>query len=145
MRFENDDTSLKLEISTYEFPADGGDPTSDDRTWLVLRATYKDEDGKIIKDSNSCLLTYELREMTAGLKVLNAGIKDAYESSFVEPYFSLAVRADGDGFLAEVSFVMPNTLEDLDTAELETRLSGEEMKALIQELDSLCAKFPDRA
>ena len=88
MLFKNEESSLKLDIVTYEFPADGGDPTSDDRNWLVLRCTWTEEDN-VTKDSNSCLLTYELREMTAGLKVLNAGIKDEYASSFVEPYFDL--------------------------------------------------------
>ena len=89
MLSQNEDSSLQLDIVNYELPADGGDPTSDDRNWLVLRATYT-EDGQVIRDSNSCLLTYELREMTAGLKVLNAGIRDLYDSGFVEPYFALS-------------------------------------------------------
>ena len=67
MLFKNEEASLKLDIVNYEFPADGGAPGSDDRNWLVLRATWTQEDGNVVKDSNSCLLTYELREMTAGL------------------------------------------------------------------------------
>ena len=143
MLFQNEDASLKLEVVCYEFPADGGAPGSDDRNWLVLRATYT-EDGQVIKDSNSCLLTYELREMTAGLKVLNAGIRDLYDSGFVEPYFALSAAAEEDGFLVDVSFAMPNTMEDLDTAEIEVRMTKAEMEALIDELDGLCRKFPDR-
>ena len=143
MLFKNEDASLKLEVVCYEFPADGGVPGSDDRNWLVLRATYT-EDEQVIKDSNSCLLTYELREMTAGLKVLNAGIKDLYDSGFVEPYFALSAGAEEDGFLVDVSFAMPNTMEDLDTAEIEVRMTKAEMEALIDELDGLCRKFPDR-
>ena len=143
MLFKNDACSLKLDIVNYEFPADGGAPGSDDRNWLVLRATYT-EDGQVIKDSNSCLLTYELREMTAGLKVLNAGIKDLYDSGFVEPYFSLSAAAEEDGFQVDVSFAMPNTMEDLDTAEIEVTMTKAEMEALIDELDGLCRKFPDR-
>ena len=80
MLFKNDDASLQLDVVNYEFPADGGDPTSDDRNWLVLRCTWTDEEGLIHKDSNSCLLTYELREMTAGLKVLQAGIRESFAS-----------------------------------------------------------------
>ena len=143
MLFKNEDASLKLEVVCYEFPADGGAPGSDDRNWLVLRATYT-EDGQVIKDSNSCLLTYELREMTAGLKVLNAGIRDLYDSGFVEPYFALSAASEEDGFLVDVSFAMPNTMEDLDTAEIEVRMTKAEMEALIDELDGLCRKFPDR-
>ena len=78
MLFKNKDVSLELHVVNYEFPAGGGDPDSDDRNWLVLRCTWINGEGAIVKDSNSCLLTYELREMTAGLKVLNAGIRDSF-------------------------------------------------------------------
>ena len=146
MLFKNEDVSLKLDVVSYEFPADGGDPTSDDRNWLVLRATWTNEDGEIVKDSNSCLLTYELREMTAGLKVLNAGIKDHYKSSFVEPYFEAAAQAEGDDAIrVAVSFFLPNTMDGEDTAEVECVMTHTEMKTLLDELDKLCEKFPDRA
>ena len=145
MLFKNEEASLKLDIVNYEFPPDGGDPTSDDRNWLVLRATWIQEDGNVVKDSNSCLLTYELREMTAGLKVLNAGIKTEYASAFVEPYFELAAQADGDDFQVDVSFFLPNTMDGDDTAELTCAMTKADMTALIDELDKLCAKFPDRA
>ena len=145
MLFKNEEASLKLDIVNYEFPADGGDPDSDDRNWLVLRATWTQEDGHVVKDSNSCLLTYELREMTAGLKVLNAGIKSEYASAFVEPYFELAAQADGEEFQVDVSFFLPNTMDGDDTAEVTCAMTKADMTALIDELDKLCAKFPDRA
>ena len=145
MLFQGENNSLKLDVFNYELPADGGDPTSDDRNWLILRATYVDEDGDITKDSNSCLLTYELREMNAGLKVLGAGIKDRYDSAFVEPYFELSAQADGEKFLVDVSFYLPNTMDGEDTAEIEVSMTAEELKALTGELDKLCEKFPDRA
>ena len=141
---KNEDASLKLDIVNYELPADGGAPDSDDRNWLVLRCTWIDENGDITKDSNSCLLTYELQEMTAGLKVLNAGIRDAYESGFVEPYFARAARAEGENFRVDVSFYLPNTMDGDDTAEVSAVMSKAEMATLIDELDRLCDKFPDR-
>ena len=145
MLFKNEEASLKLDIVNYEFPADGGDPDSDDRNWLVLRATWTQENGNVLKDSNSCLLTYELREMTAGLKVLNAGIKSEYASAFVEPYFELAAQADGEEFQVDVSFFLPNTMDGDDTAELTCTMTKADMTALIDELDKLCAKYPDRS
>ena len=144
MLFQGENNSLKLDVFNYELPADRGDPTSDDRNWLILRATYVDEDGDITKDSNSCLLTYELQEMTAGLKVLDAGIRDRYESSFTEPYFTLTAQAEGEGFLVEVSFYLPNTMDGDDTAEVTAHFSKADMRALLDELDKLCKKFPDR-
>ena len=145
MLFKNDSASLKLEISNYEFSAYGGAPDSDDRNWLVMRATWINEDGEIVKDSNSCLLTYELNEMAAGLKVMNAGIKDFYESMFSEPYFYLAaVHTPEDTFKVQVSFYLPNTMSDEETAEIICEMTHEEMKALIDELDRYRAKFPER-
>lgn len=144
MLFKNEEASLKLEVVSYEFPADGGDPTSDDRNWLVLRATWINEDGRLIKDSNSCLLTYELQEMTAGLKVVKAGLKKRYESEFLEPYFMLSAEDTGEAYRFFVSFTLPNTMEDEDVAELYADMTREELQGLIEELDLLCKKFPDR-
>lgn len=144
MLFKNDDASLELGIVNYEFPAYAGASNSDDQNWLVLRATWCNEDGTIVKDSNSCLLTYELQEMTAGLKVLNAGIRNTYESMFQEPYFTLSAAVEGDGFRVYVSFYLPNTMDGDDTAELDVFMNHEEMRAWIDELDKLCTKYPDR-
>lgn len=142
MLFQNDEASLKLEIVSYEFP-DGGMPGSNDCNWLMMRGTYREGD-RVIVDSNSCIMTQELKLMSAGLKVLGAGIRDSYESELTEPYFSLAVVAEDGKFKADVSFALPNTMEDVDAAEMECTLTPEELKALIADLDRASEKFPDR-
>ena len=144
MLFCDGTARLELRVSSYELPAGEGRPGSDDRNWLVLRCTWTDEDGVIRKDSNSCLLTYELQELTGGLKVLNAGIKDAYHSDFAESWFTLDAAPEGEGFRVDVSFVLPNTMDGDDTAQVEAVMTKEEMKELIAELDGLCEKYPDR-
>jgi len=144
MLFKGEDTSLQLDVVSYELPAGEGDPTSDDRNWLVLRARWINEDGEIVIDSNSCLLTYELSDMRVGLKVLEAGLKGTYESDFAAPYFLLAADAEGDGFRFYVSFFLPNTMDGEDTATVRCFMDKAQMKALIDELERLCAKFPDR-
>lgn len=144
MLFRNGDASLELRVVNYEFPAGGGQADSDDRNWLVLRCAWVNEEGVIVKDSNSCLLTYELRELAAGLKVLHAGIRDSYASDFVEPYFEVAAQAEREDFRVDVSFYLPNTMDGDDTAEIEAVLTKAEMKELIDELDGLCEKYPDR-
>jgi len=145
MLFKNDEASLKLEIVSYEISEDSGAPDSDDRNWLVLRGTYSDQDGHVIRDSNSCLLTSELKELTAGLKVLKAGIRDSYDSDFSEPYFLFSARTEvEDRYIVDVSFTLPNTMEDIENAELSCFMTTTELSALIDELDTLCKKFPDR-
>ena len=138
-RDRNDpDESLELEIVNYETAPE------EERNWLVLRGTWR-RDGSVIKGSCACLLTYELREMAAGLKVMNAGIKDAYESDFAAPFFSLsAVDLGGDRFGVAVSFLFLDTMDGDDTAELACELDKPSMRALIDELDRLAVRFPDR-
>ena len=126
MLFKNEDASLELHIVNYEFPAGGGEAGSDDRNWLVLRCTWNNGEGVIVKDSNSCLLTYELRELAAGLKVLNAGIKDSYASDFVDPYFEVAAQAEGEDFRVDVSFYLPNTMDGDDCCVIRVELEAPE-------------------
>ena len=144
MLFRNEEASLQLDIVNYEFP--DAAPGSEDSQWLVLRATWNKEDGDVVKDSNSCLLTHELQSMSAGLKVLKAGIRDVYVSDFQENfYFSVGARALGDGtFEVVVSFYLPNTMDGDDTAEVDCTLTGPELKAVIEDLDKACARFPER-
>lgn len=144
MLFKNDEASLRLDVVNYEFPPDGGASGSDDRNWLVLRCTWVNEDGEVRKDSNSCLLTYEMRELAAGLKVLRAGIREEYHSDFLEPYFQLDAWANQGNFQIRVLFVLPNTMDGDDTAEIECTMTEPELQTLIEELDRLCEKYPDR-
>lgn len=82
--------------------------------------------------------------MAAGLKVLRAGVRERYESSFVEPYFALTAQAERDGFSLEVSFFLPNTMDGDDTAQVTAHFTVEALKALTDELGGLCNQFPDR-
>lgn len=139
MYFQDGASSLRLDVVNYELAAD-----SDGQNWLVLRCTWVDEEGTIRKDSNSCLTTWELRELSAGLKVLRAGLKESYHSDFTESFFQVDAWPAGEGFQVDVSFVLPNTMDGDDTAEITCTMDQKEMEALIGELDRLCEKFPDR-
>ena len=136
--------SLRLDLAGYELRPDEGDPGSDDRNWLVLRCAWTDEEGTLRRDSNSCLLTYELRELSAGLKVLRSGIRTEYHSEFLEPYFQVDAWAEGEAFRLDVRFVLPNTMDGEDTAELTCRLTEAELRELTEELDRLSERYPDR-
>ena len=144
MLLKSENASLKLEFVNYEFPEAGAGTDEYDRNWLLLRCTWVDEEGYTHKDSNACLLAQELAGMNAGLKVLLAGIKDRYDSDFIEPDFTLSAWADGDGFRASASFYLPNTMDGDDTAEVDCTLTGPELKAVIEDLDKACVRFPER-
>lgn len=144
MLLKNEDTSLKLEFVNYEFPEAGAGSDQFDRNWLLLRCTWVDEKGYTHKDSNACLLAQELAGMNAGLKVLLAGIKDRYDSDFIEPDFTLSAWAEGENFRVSATFYLPSTMDGDDTAEVDCTLTGPELKAVIEDLDKACARFPER-
>ena len=144
MLLKNEDTSLKLEFVNYEFPEAGAGSDQFDRNWLLLRCTWVDEEGYTHKDSNACLLAQELVGMNAGLKVLLAGIKDRYDSDFIEPDFTLSAWAEGENFRVSATFYLPSTMDGDDTAEVDCTLTGPELKAVIEDLDKACARFPER-
>lgn len=144
MLLKSEDTSLKLEFVNYEFPEAGAGSDQFDRNWLLLRCTWVDEEGYTHKDSNACLLAQELAGMNAGLKVLLAGIKDRYDSDFIEPDFTLSAWAEGENFRVSATFYLPSTMDGDDTAEVDCTLTGPELKAVIEDLDKACARFPER-
>lgn len=144
MLLKSETSSLKLEIINYEFPEADARSDEYERNWLLVRCTWVDEDGYTHKDSNACLLAQELAGMNAGLKVLLAGIRERYDSDFIELDFSLSAWAEGDNFRASASFYLPNTMDGDDTAEVDCCLSAEELKAVIADLDKDCARLPER-
>lgn len=145
MVFREGDEILEIEILRYERRLEETDPGTDDRNWLVLRGTWTRDDGTVRKGTSACLLTYELQELCAGLKVLRAGIRERYESDLMAPGLSLTGRAvDGDRFALDVSFWFPDTMDGDDTAEISCMLGKADLRALTDELDRLCAAFPDR-
>ncbi|WP_409968864.1 hypothetical protein RFF05_02530 [Bengtsoniella intestinalis] len=142
LRFENDEATLELTVASYEL-SDTYQADSDEKNWLSIRAMYR-EDDLLIKDSNSCLLTYELKDLAVGLKVLAAGIKDRYDSDFSEPFFLLQAWKEGDGFLMDVSFALPNTMAEVDVAELRIAMTLAEMKSFISQIEKDIERFPER-
>ncbi|WP_312942273.1 hypothetical protein [Oscillibacter sp.] len=144
MLFQNEAVSLKLEIVSYEFSSSAGAST-EDRNWLVLRATYTHDDGRVIRESSSCLSTGELQALAAGLKVLRSGIRDRWDSEFIEPVFLFsAYKDEEERYRANVSFILQNTMEDIDCADVDCVMNEAGLSALIAELDGLCKKFPQR-
>ena len=75
------------------------------------------------------------RIVDGDLTTIMAGLADVYKRQ---------AQAEGEGFLMEVSFYLPNTMDGDDTAEVTAHFSKADMRALLDELDKLCKKFPDR-
>ena len=111
--------------------------------WKGTYVLGQDVSGMTV-DAGTQAVQAALPELAAGLKVLRSGIRDSYHSEFLEPYFQVDAQAEDGAFQVSVSFVLPNTMDGDDTAEITCTMDQKEMEALIGELDRLCEKFPDR-
>jgi hypothetical protein len=144
MLFKNEMSNLQLMISNYEFSKEECVEGSDDLNWLVMRGSYT-RDGQLLSDSVSCLLTKELRDMTAALKKLLSGEIDRYQSEFIESYFEMvAFTLEDDKFSMNVAFELPRYYDTEGASIIKTVMTRQELQELVDELGVLCKKYRDR-
>lgn len=146
MKFDNGKKSLTLSVVNYEFPerTGKGEEYDYDANWLVLRAEYRE--GRSLRSfENSCVLTYELQDLAAGLKLLAGGVQECYESSFTEPYFEVAAELMGiSHYMVYASFAMLVAEDQWENFSVECVLDDTALKALAEEIDAECRAFPEK-
>ena len=146
MLFQNKEKSLELTVVSYEFPERKGsaEEYDFDANWLVLRGVCRE--GRVARSfENSCLLTYELQALSAGLKLLLSGVRDVYESDFIEPYLEIAAEApDLSRYLVAASFSILAAEDRWETFSVESFLDEAGLRVLIADIDRACAAFPER-
>lgn len=146
MRFDNGERSLTLRVVGYEFPerTGAGEEYDYDANWLVLEGVYRDGKGER-SFRNSCLLTTELQQLAAGLKLLCSGVQDVYESEFNDPYFEVTGELMGPGrYLLYASFSMLVSEDRWQNFGTECILTVDELKALIEEIEGECKSWPEK-
>ena len=146
MKFSNGERSLTVKVLGYEFPdrTGGGEEYDYDANWLVLEGVYND--GKLERSFiNSCLLTCELQALAAGLKLLTSGVQDVYQSEFNDPYFEVTAELVGiNQYLLYASFSMLVAEDRWQNFGTECFMTGEELKALIADIESELRAFPEK-
>lgn len=146
MKFVNENRSLTIDVVGYEFPdrVGGGEEYDYDANWLILRGVYSD--GQVESSfENSCILTCELQALSAGLKLMSAGVQDMYQSEFNDPYFEVTAELIGlNRYLVYASFAMLVAPDKWKNFGVECFLSEEDLKALIADIDSMNRAFPEK-
>ena len=100
--FNENNKRLKLSILGYEFPGGKGDMY--DVNWLVVGVAY--DDGSLsFRQKDSCLLSYELEELTEALDGIVEGRETGTIQTFMEPYLSFAVTGVGELYAVQIRFV----------------------------------------
>ena len=131
---------LELDVLGYEFPDAEGDHF--DANWLEVGVVY--DDGQLsFRQVDSCLLTFELAELTEAVDAILAGRESGTITDFMEPYLTLAVTAVGETFAVQLRFVY-DTEGQWKTVCVCDALDRRELTELNTELKAMYARFPKR-
>ena len=132
--------SLELDVLGYEFP----DAEDDyfDANWLNVGIRY--DDGSLsFRQIDSCLLAFELEELTETLDAILEGRETGTATDFTEPYLALAVTRTGEGFDVQARFVY-DTGSPWKEVCVRQAMARRELAGMNQSLKEMAACFPKR-
>ena len=131
---------LVLDILGYEFPDGRGDMY--DVNWLEVGVAY--DDGSLsFRQKDSCLLSYELEELTEALDGIVEERETGTIQTFMEPYLSFAVTRVGEVYAVQIRFVY-DTSDGWKTIGVCQGMDLRELAEMNAELKAMSARFPRR-
>ena len=134
------DKRLELDILGYEFPDAEGDYF--DANWLNVGVVY--DDGSLsFRQVDSCLLSFELEELTGTLDAILEGRETGTITDFTEPYLTLSVTRTGERFDMQVRFVY-DTGSPWKEVSVCQGMDRRELAELNDGLKEMYARFPRR-
>ncbi len=134
------DKRLELDILGYEFPDAEGDYF--DANWLNVGISY--EDGNLsFRQIDSCLLAFELVELTETLDAILEGRETGTATDFMEPYLTFAVTRTGERFDVQLRFVY-DTGSPWKEVYVCQEMDRRELKEMNDGLKEMYARFPRR-
>ena len=138
--FSENNKRLELEVLGYEFPDAEGDYY--DANWLNVGIRY--DDGSLsFRQVDSCLLAFELEELTETLDAILEGREAGTITDFTEPYLTLAVTRVGETCALQVRFVY-DTDGPWKAVGVCRGLDRRELAELNAGLKNMYARFPRR-
>ena len=131
---------LELDILGYEFPDAEGDYF--DANWLNVGIRY--DDGSLsFRQIDSCLLAFELEELTETLDAILEGRETGTATDFMEPYLTFAVTRMGERFDVQLRFVY-DTGSPWKEVSVCQGMDLRELKEMNDGLKEMYARFPRR-
>lgn len=143
MKISNEDKTLDVSISGYEFPGEKSDNEeyNYDANWLIVRVAYKDgAEEHIYQDS--CLMTDELKELANELEAVLDRKEMLYISDFMEPYLRIAIVPTESSFIVAIQFVYDTTDGIWKSHKVSQALTPEQASSLLAELRELKQRYP---
>ena len=134
------DKRLELDVLGYEFPDAEGDYF--DANWLNVGIAY--DDGNLsFHQIDSCLLAFELEELTETLDAILEGRETGTATDFMEPYLTLSVTRKGEGFDVQIRFVY-DTGSPWKEVCVCLEMDSRELRKMNDSLKEMYARFPRR-
>ena len=131
---------LELDVLGYEFPDAEGDYF--DANWLNVGVHY--DDGSLsFRQVDSCLLAFELEELTETLDAILEGRETGTMTDFTEPYLTLSVTRTGDTYAVQLRFVY-DTGSPWKEVSVRQAMDPRELVEMNAGLKAMYARFPRR-
>ncbi len=138
--FTENNKRLELDVLGYEFPDAEGDYF--DANWLNVGIRY--DDGSLsFRQVDSCLLAFELEELTGTLDAILEGRESGTITDFTEPYLALAVTRTAETYAVQLRFVY-DTGSPWKEVSVCQAMDRRELADLNTELKKMYARFPRR-
>ncbi len=132
--------SLELDVLGYEFPDAEGDWF--DANWLNVGVHY--DDGSLsFRQVDSCLLAFELAELTETVDAILEGRESGTITDFTEPYLDFAVTRVGETYAVQARFVYDTGSPWKEVCVCQG-MDRRELADLNAELKKMYARFPRR-
>ncbi len=138
--FTENNKRLELDVLGYEFPDAKGDYF--DANWLNVGIRY--DDGSLsFRQVDSCLLAFELEELTEAVDAILEGRESGTITDFTEPYLAFAVTRVGETYAVQLRFVYDTegSWKEVCVCQGMNRRALKEMNDALKEM---VARFPRR-
>lgn len=146
MKIEDKNKTIEFGVIGYQFPNAGRSKPNDpdyDANWLTVQVSYT-EDETTASFQDSCVLTWELKEMADALSEILDGRETAYISDFMEPYLKFAVARAGDQFTFTIDFVCGATNGEWKKICATQLLDRDRLSAIREEVKQHLTTYPAR-
>ena len=138
--FSENNKRLELEVLGYEFPDAEGDYY--DANWLNVGIRY--DDGSLsFRQVDSCLLAFELEELTETLDAILEGRESGTITDFMEPYLTFAVTRTEETYAVQLRFVY-DTDGPWKEVSVCQGMDRRELRGMNDRLKEMYARFPRR-
>ena len=140
MYFRQEKNYFKLDIDGYEFP--NADEYYDSN-WLIVsvRCSYNDDQWEA---RDSCLLTFELKNIKAWLNAIILGAHEEY-LTFMESELAFKYKADSEILSIALNYNLHIRESKHETPYvMKFKLRKHEISYIVNAIDKLINKYPER-